>query len=148
MSVHAKSITQKEALALLKKSIYHTAPITHETIPRMKRSDVIRAAFDPDDDPVRPPRQSVSEQQVRTHIIPMHGLRIWDVLVGYGYGTPSPGKYLTLGDRYFMRESTKKAANGSRHVTEAIKNTGGKMGIIDREKTTASSSSGVDTGSK
>ncbi|KAF9028446.1 alpha/beta-hydrolase [Hymenopellis radicata] len=79
----AKRRDTKEALALLKKSIYHTAPITHETVPRLKTSDVIRAAFDSDDDPVRPPRQSVSEQQVRTHIIPMHGLRIWDVLIGH-----------------------------------------------------------------
>lgn len=32
-----------------------------------------------------------------------------------------------------MRESTKKAAKGSKHVSEAIKNTGGKMGIVDRD---------------
>lgn len=82
-----------EALALLKKSIYHTAPITHSTVPKLKMSDVIRATFDPHDDPQRPPRQSVSEQQVKANIIPVHGLKIWDGLV-----------------RYFMQESTKKAA--------------------------------------
>jgi hypothetical protein len=51
-------------------------------MPKLKATDVIRAAFDPHDDPNRPPRQSVSEQQVKTYIIPVHGLKIWDVLVG------------------------------------------------------------------
>ena len=45
--------------------------------------DVIRATFDPSDHPVKPPPQSASEQQVKANIIPMHGLRIWDFLVGY-----------------------------------------------------------------
>ena len=45
--------------------------------------EVIRATFDPSDHPVNPPPQSASEQQVKANIIPMHGLRIWDVLVGY-----------------------------------------------------------------
>ena len=45
--------------------------------------DVIKATFDPSDHPVKPPPQSVSEQQVKANIIPMHGLRIWDFLVGY-----------------------------------------------------------------
>ncbi|KAK0206338.1 hypothetical protein DFS33DRAFT_1372681 [Desarmillaria ectypa] len=71
-----------EALALLKKCIYHTAPITHETVPKLSARDIIRAAFTPHDDPTRPPRQSVSEQQVHTHVIPLHGLRLWDALVG------------------------------------------------------------------
>ena len=43
--------------------------------------EVIRATFDPSDHPVNPPPQS--EQQVKANIIPMHGLRIWDFLVGY-----------------------------------------------------------------
>lgn len=45
--------------------------------------EVIKATFDPSDHPSRPPPQSVSEQQVRANVIPMHGLRIWDFLVGY-----------------------------------------------------------------
>lgn len=45
--------------------------------------EVIRATFDPSDHPVKPPPQSVSEQQVQANIIPMHGLRMWDFLVGY-----------------------------------------------------------------
>jgi len=45
--------------------------------------EVIKATFDPSDHPVNPPPQSVSEQQVKANIIPMHGLRMWDVLVGY-----------------------------------------------------------------
>lgn len=51
-------------------------------MPRLKTADAIRAAFDPNDDPVKPPKQSVSEQQVQTHVIPIHGLRMWDQLVG------------------------------------------------------------------
>lgn len=45
--------------------------------------DVIKATFDPSDHPVKPPPQSASEQQVKANVIPMHGLRIWDFLVGY-----------------------------------------------------------------
>ncbi|KAG5652411.1 hypothetical protein H0H81_005059 [Sphagnurus paluster] len=80
-SAIAKRRDTPEALALLKKSIYHTAPVTHKTVPRLRVSDAIRAIFDPNDDPNRPPRQSVSEQQVQTHIIPIHGLRMWDGIV-------------------------------------------------------------------
>lgn len=43
--------------------------------------EVIKATFDPSDHPVHPPPQS--EQQVKANIIPMHGLRVWDFLVGY-----------------------------------------------------------------
>ena len=45
--------------------------------------EVIKATFNPSDHPVNPPPQSVSEQQVKANIIPMHGLRIWDFIVGY-----------------------------------------------------------------
>ncbi|KAF9057965.1 hypothetical protein BJ165DRAFT_1424900 [Panaeolus papilionaceus] len=82
-----------EALALLKKSIYHTAPATHQTVPKMKVIDVMRAAFNPHDDPNKPPEQSVSEEQVKSkiHILPVHGLRIWDDLVTY-FGRKSAAK--------------------------------------------------------
>lgn len=108
-----------EAVALLKKCIYYTAPITHETVPKLSARDALRAAFDPHDDPTRPPRQSVSEQQVRTHVIPVHGLRLWDALVGY-----------------FMRESSKKALDGTKHAAAAIRHTGMNIGIIDGEADT------------
>ncbi|ETW83742.1 Esterase/Lipase [Heterobasidion irregulare TC 32-1] len=62
-SAIAKRRDTPEALALLKKSIYHTAPVTHMTVPKMKRMQLVRATFDPNDHPVRAPRQSVSEQQ-------------------------------------------------------------------------------------
>lgn len=45
--------------------------------------DVIKATLDPSDNPANPPPQSASEQQVRASIIPLHGLRIWGVLVRY-----------------------------------------------------------------
>lgn len=45
--------------------------------------EVIKATLNPSDHPVNPPPQSVSEQQVRANVIPMHGLRIWDAIVGY-----------------------------------------------------------------
>ncbi|KAJ7284012.1 Alpha/Beta hydrolase protein [Mycena rebaudengoi] len=89
----AKRRDTPEALALLRKHIYHTAPKTHRTIPKLKFADAVKAAFDPDDDPTKAPKQSVSEQQVRSNLIPgLHGLKIWDVLVGY-----------------FMRKSSEKA---------------------------------------
>ncbi|KAF5387616.1 hypothetical protein D9615_000559 [Tricholomella constricta] len=102
-SAIAKRRDTPEALALLKKSIYHTAPVTHKTVPRLRVSDAIRATFDPNDDPNRPPRQSVSEQQVRTHVIPVHGLRMWDGIV-----------------RYFGKETSKKALRGTKQVGEQL----------------------------
>jgi len=66
---------------LLRKSIWHSAPITHSHVPKRKTADILRAVFDPHDHPVNAPQQSVSEQQVKANIIPMHGMRIWDVLV-------------------------------------------------------------------
>ncbi|KAJ7228482.1 hypothetical protein GGX14DRAFT_613080, partial [Mycena pura] len=93
------------SLALLKKHIYHTAPATHRTIPKLKLSDAIKAALDPNDDPNKPPKQSVSEAQVRNTWVPdsLHGLRIWDVLVGY-----------------FMRKSAEKAVNGKEAIKKAV----------------------------
>lgn len=99
-----------EAVALLKKSIYHTAPVTHRMIPKLKTSDAIRAAFDKDDHPTQAPQQSVSEQQIHPHGMPIHGVRIWQSLV-----------------TYFMRKSsrkaTKKAANGKKHAQSAMHET-------------------------
>ncbi|KIY74201.1 alpha/beta-hydrolase [Cylindrobasidium torrendii FP15055 ss-10] len=111
-SAIAKRTDTREAIALLKKSIYHTAPITHETVPKLKHSDAIRAAFDPHDDPNRPPKQSVSEQQVYPTMLPWHGVRMWDQLVGY-----------------FMRESTRKAADKAASSGKQISST--IKGIVD-----------------
>ena len=74
---------QHEAVALLKKTLYHSAPVTHRKVPKLRTSDALRAAFDPHDHPLKAPQQSVSEQQVHTQFIPMHGLRIWQSLVEY-----------------------------------------------------------------
>ncbi|KAJ3739568.1 hypothetical protein DFH05DRAFT_1513838 [Lentinula detonsa] len=93
-SAIAKRRDTPESLALIKMTIYHSAPVTHLTVPKLKPLDAVRAAFDPHDDPMRPPKQSVSEEQARAHIIPgMHGLRIWDAIL-----------------RYIMAEKSKKAA--------------------------------------
>ncbi|KAF9569086.1 alpha/beta-hydrolase [Agrocybe pediades] len=97
-----------EAVALLKKSIYYTAPATHLTIPRLKPMHALRAAFDPHDDPNKPPPQSVSEQQVTAHFIPVHGLRVWDNLL-----------------RYVGRKSKAKAVDG-------IKSTVGELPTISK----------------
>ena len=43
----------------------------------------IKATLNPSDHPTNPPQQSASEQQVKANVIPMHGLRIWDAIVGY-----------------------------------------------------------------
>ncbi|TFK55444.1 alpha/beta-hydrolase [Heliocybe sulcata] len=100
-----------EALALLKKSIYYTAPATHRTMPKMRISQAIRASFDPNDHPTRPPRQSVSEQQV-THHSPIHGMSIWTGL-------------LTL----FMRKSSQKARDGRKKIHLAAKDAHDKLPI-------------------
>ncbi|PSS35406.1 hypothetical protein PHLCEN_2v1561 [Hermanssonia centrifuga] len=71
----------RESIALLKKSIYHSAPVTHKNVPKRSTADAMMAAFDPDDSPVKPPKQS--EQQTESNILPMHGLRIWQSLVTY-----------------------------------------------------------------
>ncbi|KAK0490806.1 hypothetical protein IW261DRAFT_1434192 [Armillaria novae-zelandiae] len=75
--------------------------------------DALRASFDPHDDPTRPPRQSISEQQVRTHVVPVYDLRLWNALVG-----------------------SKKALDGTKHTAAAIRHTGMNIGIIDREADT------------
>ncbi|KAG1806633.1 alpha beta-hydrolase [Suillus plorans] len=99
----------REALALLKKSIYHTAPTTHKTIPRVKTVDVVLAAFDPNDAPFRHPRQSVSEQQVRTGMGYIHGMRIWQSIVSRS-----------------GRKVAVKAAENTRRVGDALMETGDK----------------------
>jgi len=100
-----------EAVALLKKNVYHTAPATHKMVPKLKASDVVRGAFEKQDRPRDPPPQSVSEQQVYKPSSPMHGLRIWQSLV-----------------TYFMRKSTEKAAtkavHGKEHAASAISSAG------------------------
>ncbi|KAI0368056.1 alpha/beta-hydrolase [Pilatotrama ljubarskyi] len=99
-----------EAVALLKKTIYHNAPATHRTVPKLKMSDAMRAAFAPHDHPIKPPQQSVSEQQVHTHFIPVHGLRMWQSLV-----------------ELFMRKSSKKVERGKRRASAALRSTGDKL---------------------
>lgn len=101
-SAIAKRRDTPEALALLKKHIYSTAPVTHLTVPKMKHADALRASIDPHDDPNRPPRQSASEQQQKA--LPLHGLRLWDNIL-----------------MYFGRKSAAKAANGTKLVGEAVK---------------------------
>ncbi|KAF7798891.1 hypothetical protein EIP86_010119 [Pleurotus ostreatoroseus] len=74
--------SQRESIALAKKNIYFTAPVTHKRVPKRSTGDAVKAAFDPDDHPLKPPPQSVSEQQTESHAIPgMHGLHIWQSLV-------------------------------------------------------------------
>ncbi|KAF8914168.1 Alpha/Beta hydrolase protein [Gymnopilus junonius] len=80
-----------EAVALLKKTIYHTAPKTHLTVPKLKTSDAMAAAFDPNDDPINPPTQSASEQQVKGQLVSLHGLKMWDKLLRY-FGKKSATK--------------------------------------------------------
>ncbi|KAF9534722.1 hypothetical protein CPB83DRAFT_211167 [Crepidotus variabilis] len=103
-----------DAVALWKKSIYHTAPVTHKTVPKLKAMEAVTAALDPKDDPNKAPRQSVSEQQVRG-INPLHGLSMWDGLL-----------------RYFGRKTSKKAADGLNCAAE-------KVGLKDREDSSSDS---------
>ncbi|KZT29342.1 alpha/beta-hydrolase [Neolentinus lepideus HHB14362 ss-1] len=98
-----------EALALLKKSIYYTAPATHRTIPNLKMSQTIRAVFDTNDHTTQPPQQSGSEQQRMRHA-PIHGISIWTGL-------------LTL----FMRKSSQKARDGRKKARDAAKDAHEKL---------------------
>ncbi|KAF5333486.1 hypothetical protein D9611_002644 [Ephemerocybe angulata] len=95
-----------EALALLRKTIYHTAPVTHQTVPRMKASDAFRATMDPHDNPNAPPRQSVAEEQVdRSQIAALNGLRIWEKILGY-----------------LARKSSSKASDGVKSTMAFMQN--------------------------
>ncbi|KAL0570091.1 hypothetical protein V5O48_011866 [Marasmius crinis-equi] len=121
-SAIAKRRDTPEAFALMRKHIYHTAPVTHRIVPKLTKSEAFKAAVDPHDDPIRPPKQSVSEQQVKNHILPMHGLRMWDSLV-----------------RYFVRETQKKAVdtvaskgNASTSV-KAVSKTSSRLDEIRKE---------------
>ncbi|KAG6915654.1 hypothetical protein DXG01_010524 [Tephrocybe rancida] len=111
-SAIAKRRDTHEALALLKKSIYHTAPVTHTTVPKLRVSDAIRAALDPYDDPNKPPQQSVSEQQVHARLIPIHGLRLWDNIIR---------QVLALdASLYFGKETSKKALKSTKQLGESL----------------------------
>ncbi|RDX53666.1 alpha/beta-hydrolase [Lentinus brumalis] len=99
-----------EAVALLKKALYYSAPVTHHRLGKIKTSDAVRAVFDHHDHPLKPPRQSVSEQQVHTQVIPIHGLRMWQSLV-----------------ELFMRKSSKKVDQkvkvGKKHARSTLRST-------------------------
>ncbi|KAI0751533.1 alpha/beta-hydrolase [Daedaleopsis nitida] len=99
-----------EAVALLKRTVYHSAPVTHPRVPKIKTSDAFRAAFDPHDHPIKPPQQSVSEQQVHTQFIPVHGLRIWQSLV-----------------ELFMRKSSKKVGRAQEQASSTLRSTKDKI---------------------
>jgi hypothetical protein len=74
-----------EAVALLKKNIYYTAPVTHITVPKLKHTDIIKSTFNSNDDPAKPPHQSVSEEQVKIHFISIQGLKMWDGILRYAH---------------------------------------------------------------
>ncbi|KAI0356462.1 alpha/beta-hydrolase [Trametes cingulata] len=118
-----------EAVALLKKTIYHNAPATHRTVPKLKTSDAVRAAFDPHDHPIKPPQQSVSEQQVHTHFIPVHGLRMWQSLVECAWlcAVNVPLLMVAFALRLFMRKSSKKVEHGTRRASAALRSTSDKI---------------------
>lgn len=52
-------------------------------MPKRKTADAMRAAFDPDDSPTKPSKQSVSEQQTPANMLPMHGLNMWQSILTY-----------------------------------------------------------------
>ncbi|KAK7695761.1 hypothetical protein QCA50_000398 [Cerrena zonata] len=91
----------REAVALIKKSIFHSAPVTHKTVPNIPTSVAIGAAFDSADHPFKPPKQSASEEQSYAHAL--HGLKIWQSLISY-----------------FMKKSSKKAELGKRQAIETL----------------------------
>lgn len=104
----------QEALALLKKSIYYTAPRTHNAIPTFKRAQIVKAVLNPNDRFTRPPKQSVSEQQQSKQ--PMHGLRMWSGLVSYFMKHSSIDK-LEQG----KEKGKRKISHGTQHVNDAVR---------------------------
>lgn len=72
---------QPDSLALLKNTTYHSAPVTTRFVPQRRTADAVKAVFDPEDSPTKPPQQSASEQQRFVESSPMHGLKIWASLM-------------------------------------------------------------------
>lgn len=70
-------------MALIKKNIFYSAPVTHNTVPSIPTFTAIRAAFDTADHPFKPPKQSGSEEQSYPIAFPIHGLKIWQSLISY-----------------------------------------------------------------
>ncbi|OSC99002.1 alpha/beta-hydrolase [Trametes coccinea BRFM310] len=112
-----------EAVALLKKTIYHNAPATHRNVPKLKTSDAFRAVFEANDHPTKPPQQSVSEQQVHPQMAPMHGLRMWQSLV-----------------ELFMRKSRKGVQRGKQHASSALQSTGDKISTVGKSRSNSNPS--------
>ncbi|KAI9066431.1 alpha/beta-hydrolase [Trametes sanguinea] len=118
-----------EAVALLKKTIYHNAPATHRNVPKLKTSDALRAVFEANDHPVKPPQQSVSEQQVHPQLAPMHGLRMWQSLV-----------------ELFMRKSRKGVQRGKQHASSALQSTGDKISTVGKSRSDSDPSTNSASG--
>ncbi len=104
----------------------------------MKMVDVIRAALNPNDSALKAPTQSVSEQQIRMRISSLHGLKLWQSIVEcarralfhiLSFSPPFP-------DRWFMRKSSEKVANGGHQAMSTLRST------VDKVTPTASSPSG------
>ncbi|THH11723.1 hypothetical protein EW145_g464 [Phellinidium pouzarii] len=103
-SAIAKRRDTPESLALLKKTLYYTAPRTVRKMPKRRTKDIIMAALDPEDDPTAAPKQSVSEQQYMTEVVPMHGLSLWAYIM-----------------TYFTKRGTMKAAKGKSKTMDGMK---------------------------
>ena len=116
ISLTLPNLDQAEAFALLRKHIYHTAPVTHRIIPKLTISEAFRAAFDPEDDPINAPKQSVSEQQQKSHIIPIHGLKMWDVIVRFVY---LGSKHVSAQLNYLQILYARNLEESSQHCKEA-----------------------------
>lgn len=100
----------REAIALLKKVIYHSAPPSHQQVPKLKIADVIHAALNPNDSALKAPPQSVSEQQIRMRISSLHGLKMWQSIV-----------------EWFMRKSSEKVAHGGERAMSTLRSAADKV---------------------
>lgn len=97
-------------------------------MPIPKAIDNIKAALDPNDDPFHPPVQSASEQQRKTDLMPIHGLRMWSGLMGLVYDASflmlSHARYI---GRYFARLSSKKVSESTTKAAKAMQDIGGRV---------------------
>lgn len=87
--------------------------------------DVIKATLNPSDHPTNPPSQSASEQQVRARIIPMHGLRIWDAIVGYMGRKKAKGR---------ARKAVAAVGNGVSGVVSGRETTPASQAVVKEEQ--------------
>lgn len=110
-----------QAVALLKTHIYHTAPVTHLTVPNLKQTDTVRAVFDPNGDLNKPPHQFCFGGAGRGTFYPNAS---WTQDMGWDFEVGSKSTqcgflraYVIL---YTKKKATARASDGTNATTEKM----------------------------